>query len=315
MLKRLLQSLAALLTITPQAHAHDGPRIWVDQLNGQLVTLTSNNDFAPTTYTPSRLFASQFGYESINPLTTEFPGFEAPRGTQHHLSNGTVIGFNIAGPAWYFDSAQGLFETTAEHFGNNPTPQIGIGISFNNTRKTADGPVAGATTLLTFTATGGVSNQNHGHVEFAILGNGLSPSTAPDGVYVLPLELTSTSLQASQTFYLLLGTAGAQTQPGSALFEQAMTAAKSQFINAPGDLDGDGDIDDADFGMAFAAFTGPGNGPSSNPFADLDSDGDVDDADFGLAFSYFTGPGTAIVPEPAALTLITLLPLLGRRRR
>ncbi len=60
-------------------------------------------------------------------------------------------------------------------------------------------------------------------------------------------------------------------------------------LHALGDLDGGGDTDDADFGLAFAAFTGPGGPPA--PTADLDGDGDVDDADFGLAFANFTGPG------------------------
>ncbi len=83
------------------------------------------------------------------------------------------------------------------------------------------------------------------------------------------------------------------------------------------DLDDDGDVDDADFGIAFAAFTGPENGPSSNPLADLDRDGDVDDADFGLAFAAFTGPNiTAHVPEPTSLPAFGLYGLyLTRRRR
>ncbi len=82
------------------------------------------------------------------------------------------------------------------------------------------------------------------------------------------------------------------------------------------DLDADGDIDDADFGIAFAAFTGPNNGPSSNPNADLDSDGDVDDADFGIAFAAFTGPGGSVnVPEPASLAIMGLGGLLLTRRR
>ncbi len=73
----------------------------------------------------------------------------------------------------------------------------------------------------------------------------------------------------------------------------------------PADLDLDGDVDDADFGIAFAAFTGPG-GVSTSP-ADLDNDGDVDDADFGIAFAAFTGPGgSSAVPEPGSLVLLAL---------
>ncbi len=85
-------------------------------------------------------------------------------------------------------------------------------------------------------------------------------------------------------------------------------------IGNPADLDNDGDVDDADFGIAFAAFTGPG-GVSNSP-ADLDNDGDVDDADFGIAFAAFTGPGGAVnVPEPASALLLTLTVFACSRRR
>ncbi len=84
----------------------------------------------------------------------------------------------------------------------------------------------------------------------------------------------------------------------------------------PADLDLDGDVDDADFALFFAAFSGPGV-PTGNPAADLDNDGDTDDADFGLAFAAFTGPGgAASVPEPAGLVVLGmgLLTLASRRR-
>ncbi len=85
-------------------------------------------------------------------------------------------------------------------------------------------------------------------------------------------------------------------------------------VHALGDLDGDGDVDDADFGQAFAKFTGPGQ--STLDPADLDADGDVDDADFGLAFAAFTGPGSSVnVPEPASLTLLAGAGLCLLRRR
>ncbi len=85
---------------------------------------------------------------------------------------------------------------------------------------------------------------------------------------------------------------------------------------SPADLDLDGDVDDADFGLFFAAFTGPGVA-TSDPDSDLDNDGDTDDADFGLAFAAFTGPSApANVPEPSAALLLGVGGLaLARRRR
>ncbi len=87
-------------------------------------------------------------------------------------------------------------------------------------------------------------------------------------------------------------------------------------VYAIGDLDWDGDIDDADFGVSFAGFTGPGGSGANFASGDMDNDGDTDDADFGISFAAFTGPGGNVsVPEPTSLAILTLGGLLVARRR
>ncbi len=129
-----------------------------------------------------------------------------------------------------------------------------------------------------------------------------------DGLTLTDFDITPDSIADGRLIFN--ATYGDPLAPDIGIFSATLVAS------LPADLDGDGDVDDADFGLAFAAFTGPGNGPSSNPLADLDNDGDVDDADFGLAFAAFTGPGQAAnVPEPGALVVMGVVGAAGLRRR
>jgi hypothetical protein len=62
----------------------------------------------------------------------------------------------------------------------------------------------------------------------------------------------------------------------------------------PGDLDGNGDVDIADFELLAQCLAGPVGGPAAScpsaVDADFDADGDVDLADFALFARYFAGP-------------------------
>lgn len=93
-------------------------------------------------------------------------------------------------------------------------------------------------------------------------------------------------------------------------------------LYTPGDLDLDGDIDNADIGLVAGNFTGSGGSTTMRYIdGDVDGDGDIDNADLGLVAGGFTGSlaeGSAyVVPEPGSLLLVTVagLATIGRRRR
>ena len=65
---------------------------------------------------------------------------------------------------------------------------------------------------------------------------------------------------------------------------------------SPGDLDGDRDVDQEDFGLLQACLTGSGKLPQAGcENADLDGDLDVDENDVGILHCHMNGPG--IIPD------------------
>jgi hypothetical protein len=69
----------------------------------------------------------------------------------------------------------------------------------------------------------------------------------------------------------------------------------------PPDLDGDGDVDQSDFGLLQACYSGPGV-PVTDPAcaaADLDKDNDVDQSDFSIFHACQTGAGVPADPNCA----------------
>ncbi len=171
------------------------------------------------------------------------------------------------------------------------------------------------------------SGQIHNHISFQARGTG--GARPGDGFYLFAMQLNADGLAQAEPVYFLFNADYLRDGGGQILFngnrpatDTATEALAIDWVLAnllttldPADLDADGDVDDADFGIAFAAFTGPG-GVSTSP-ADLDGDGDVDDADFGIAFASFTGPGgSASVPEPnGAFALIAGIGMFVIRRR
>ncbi len=147
----------------------------------------------------------------------------------------------------------------------------------------------------------------HGSVDFQIAESSLLGNSGVLSIgNVLPAGLTPEELAAfftRMTYVSKLGT--------------PVTTFELGYYYITGDLDLDADVDDADFGIAFANFTGPGGTGMTSYEGDLDGDGDIDDADFGIAFAHFTGPGDAPVnvPEPTTLATLALGALLLRSRR
>jgi hypothetical protein len=63
-------------------------------------------------------------------------------------------------------------------------------------------------------------------------------------------------------------------------------------VRTPGDLDGDADVDEADYQAFVACFTGTGNPIGAGCLvADLNADSSVDGIDYGVFASCFNGAG------------------------
>jgi hypothetical protein len=254
-----------VLSTAASVSAHEGPRFWLGSSAGRVVAFTSDNDFDPTQYAPSRLFTAQFE-EFFGVFTTVFPGFEV-RQTGGNVANGTTFTFNIAGPALYYDEQAQAFVTTAQMFGPpapGPVPQLAVSLG-SNIRSTSTGPVSGFA-FFTFNAPG-----DHSHLAYTLLGDGVTASDGPPGVYALQLNLTAGGLAASDTFYLLIGKDVEYADP---LFEAAVARARASLVG----------MTLSDLPEFEACLAGPQSAPPFGcaPF-DFDNDGDVDLVDFAAA--------------------------------
>ncbi len=264
-------TIGVALAFATSAFAHPGPRIWIGNVGGRVSTFVSDNDLAPSVYTPSRLFATDM--ENVAGIyTTNFPGYEVRR-TGGDVSPGTTFGFNIAGPALYFDKTNSNFPTTEAMFGP-PAPQLAISLGATS-RATALGPVVGFN-FFTFNQIG-----DHSHLSYTLLGDGVTASDGPAGVYAISLNLTSSGPATSDTFYLLIGK---DVEPSDPLFQSAIAAAQAALVPVSGDMDCSGALDAADVAVFVQAQIDPDAYAAGHPTCailrgDMNGDGLLDGRD------------------------------------
>ncbi|MCG8406304.1 MAG: hypothetical protein MI923_13990 [Phycisphaerales bacterium] len=238
-MKRTILITAFMINVASVSLAHEGPRIWIGNVDDKLTTFRSDDDLAPSDYTPCRLFRGEM--ESFfNVFTTEFPGYEVLQ-SGGNIPSGTTFRFDITGPALYFDEINGAFASTTDIFGPpepGPIPELALSLEAM-LRVTGDQPVSGFD-FFTFFAIG-----DHSHLSYTLLGDGETASDGPSGVYAVSMMLSCDALETSDTYYLLLGKDVAISDP---MFDAAFDVAKETLIGLgkPGDMDCSGEIDGND---------------------------------------------------------------------
>lgn len=343
-----LFAAAVLFAAVAPALAHDGPRVFVANDQGVLRTYLGNNNEDSTSFVPTTIFTQEMVDEDGFPsFSVDFPGFQVneqvggiPSGQNYRF------GFNIAGPLRYFDYDSthhtGWFPTVADYFASaTDVPQMAIspnsGIVGASTKITGDGPVSGFN-FFVYNAPG-----DHGHVFFNLSadghlsGNVITNPGGPDGVYALPLQLTSSAGLASPTFWILFGYQIAPTQLDDAYYSASTWGFDLGHNPAalPGDANGNGYIDSDDF-----ALTDRGVNRLAPRWSDGDfnSDGIVNSADYLIVDASFAQQSgglsaqlvaqresqfgaayvadlLAAVPEPSTAALLAMVAIAGAASR
>jgi hypothetical protein len=293
-------SAAVVLTVGA-AWAHEGPRVWLDQSGGRVITLTSDNDISPTTFTPSRVFVGQFG-QLFGVWTTEFPGYEV-RSIGPSVAEGTTFGFRLAGPLLKYDDSTDRVHPVHEIFG--PTvPQLAVSLDAT-VAVTESGPRDGFDYFQYFGA------GDHSHLSFTLLGDGISPTAPPppDGAYVLPLINTGAGLLASDWYFIVFQKNATTTQR-----DRAASLASVMSGALPGDANFDGTVGIADFARLGSSFNAIGKWWGDGDFT---FDATVNIADFSLLAANFNRPNdrAAAVPEPGAAAMLVVAGWVLKRRR
>jgi hypothetical protein len=96
-------------------------------------------------------------------------------------------------------------------------------------------PVPAGASTVAFASDG---DEAHGSVRYRYLGDGVTPSSAPSGVYLLSLQITSTQsgLQPSDPFYFMLNKNAGLAAVQSAVASLGVAPSQVQFVPEPSSL-------------------------------------------------------------------------------
>jgi hypothetical protein len=127
-------------------------------------------------------------------------------------------------------------------------------------------------------------------------------STASSETLVLTHQLAISSLPVGQYFYRVLSSEANPDVNGARMYMRSPVRTFSIRHLVPGDLDEDCDVDQVDFGLFQACYSGPGVEQESPECtgARIDQDDDVDVDDFGLFLGCLSGPGICADPNCAS---------------
>ena len=245
---QLACAAAASLTATSSAQPHAGD-VALYVKNSTIHTGVFTNG----AYSQVRLFAATLG--AVAPNFTADPGFDCSPGTFPVPSRN---GFNIRGPLAVWTGS--AFEAAA-------AARMNLSFSTLSVSSPVTPQVAAG-----FTLSVGSNGQWHRHLDYTL------SDGAPDGVYLLELELFSTSaaIAPSEPFWILFN----QNASGQAMLDAAAWVERIYLAPpaCPADFNRDGGVDGGDIETFFVAWE------VGDPSADVNLDGGVDGSDIESFF-------------------------------
>lgn len=127
-------------------------------------------------------------------------------------------------------------------------------------------------------------------------------STASSAAMVPNHQLLISDLPTGQYYYRVLSSEANPDVNGARMYMRSPVRSFSIRHLVPGDLDEDCDVDQVDFGLFQACYSGPGVVQESPECtgARIDQDDDVDVDDFGLFLGCLSGPGICADPNCAS---------------